>query len=350
MAMEDLCRFFSDLDICGSSPDFLDENPGGVWRAAVHEGRWVGGTTAGGCLNNRDSFWTNPQFRVNVSGECLETNTLVSLMQKHDKRNRRLVQNLHIGFCVFQVDPFKAQTGKFPASFFNTRSPVAQTKTYMNAREVMELLSLKPGEYLIVPSTFKPNETASFILTIHSKTDTSCYENSADHKKDRVQKAKKRRNSQEEEKKRTLFRRYSDKFEEVDAERLQLILNEDVLKGDLKSGGFSIDACRSMVALMDTSITGRLNGEEFLRLWNKVVTYKDIFFRTDVSRTGTLSLSELRNAFLATGTSHLGGYTWAGSGFPLADFIWKSSSVLPAGFEIFQRLSDGKGMTLRESE
>ncbi|CAG5869177.1 unnamed protein product [Menidia menidia] len=311
--MEDLCRFFSDLDICGSSPDFLDENPGGVWRAAVHEGRWVGGTTAGGCLNNRDSFWTNPQFRVNVSGECLETNTLVSLMQKHDKRNRRLVQNLHIGFCVFQVDPFKAQTGKFPASFFNTRSPVAQTKTYMNAREVMELLSLKPGEYLIVPSTFKPNETASFILTIHSKTDTSCYENSADHKKDRVQKAKKRRNSQEEEKKRTLFRRYSDKFEEVDAERLQLILNEDVLKGDLKSGGFSIDACRSM-----TSITGRLNGEEFLRLWNKVVTYKDIFFRTDVSRTGTLSLSELRNAFLAT--------------------------------EIFQRLSDGKGMTLRESE
>ncbi|KAM9709050.1 calpain-9-like isoform 2-T2 [Menidia menidia] len=358
MAMEDLCRFFSDLDICGSSPDFLDENPGGVWRAAVHEGRWVGGTTAGGCLNNRDSFWTNPQFRVNVSGECLETNTLVSLMQKHDKRNRRLVQNLHIGFCVFQIpEQFKAQTGKFPASFFNTRPPVAQTKTYMNAREVMELLSLKPGEYLIVPSTFKPNETASFILTIHSKTDTSCYENSADHKKDRVQKAKKRRNSQEEEKKRTLFRRYSDKFEEVDAERLQLILNEDVLKGDLKSGGFSIDACRSMVALMDTSITGRLNGEEFLRLWNKVVTYKDIFFRTDVSRTGTLSLSELRNAFLATGTMvsddmlNLMALRYgASSGHMTLESFISLILRMDCMSKIFQRLSDGKGMTLRESE
>lgn len=42
----------------------------------------------------------------------------------------------------------------------------------MNAREVTEFLLLKPGEYVIVPSTFSPNESASFILTIHSKTKT----------------------------------------------------------------------------------------------------------------------------------------------------------------------------------
>lgn len=42
----------------------------------------------------------------------------------------------------------------------------------MNAREVTEFLLLKPGEYLIVPSTYSPNETASFILTIYSKTET----------------------------------------------------------------------------------------------------------------------------------------------------------------------------------
>lgn len=43
---------------------------------------------------------------------------------------------------------------------------------YLNAREVMELITLVPGEYLIVPSTFSPNETASFILTILSKAET----------------------------------------------------------------------------------------------------------------------------------------------------------------------------------
>lgn len=57
-----------------------------------------------------DSFWTNPQFRVKIDkllSDCSagpdEKNMLVSLMQKPDKRNRRLVKNLHIGFSVFEV-------------------------------------------------------------------------------------------------------------------------------------------------------------------------------------------------------------------------------------------------------
>lgn len=56
------------------------------------------------------SFWTNPQYRVKIDKlftECSmeqgDKNMLVSLMQKPDKRNRRLVQNLHIGFTVFEV-------------------------------------------------------------------------------------------------------------------------------------------------------------------------------------------------------------------------------------------------------
>uniref|UniRef100_A0A669F087 Calpain catalytic domain-containing protein n=1 Tax=Oreochromis niloticus TaxID=8128 RepID=A0A669F087_ORENI len=194
MAIEDFCKFYTDLDICGLKPDFIDGKSSAQWKTSVYEGRWVAGTTAGGCINNRDTFWTNPQYRIKVVGENSETNEkniLVSLMQKPDKRNRRLVQNLHIGFAVYL---YKTQSGKFPAMFFNTHLPVARSDKYMNAREVIEFLMLKPGEYLIVPSTFKPNETASFILTIHSREETY-----------------------------------------------------------MKSGGFSLDACRSMVALMDVS-------------------------------------------------------------------------------------------------
>lgn len=66
---------------------------------------------------------------------------------------------------------YKGQKGKFPASFFSSQAPVAQTKKYMNSRDVMEFFMLKPGEYLIVPSTFNANETASFILTIMSKSE-----------------------------------------------------------------------------------------------------------------------------------------------------------------------------------
>ncbi|XP_041827156.1 calpain-1 catalytic subunit-like [Melanotaenia boesemani] len=362
MTLEDLCKFYIDLDICGTSPDFLDKSSSCQWKTSIYEGRWVAGTTAGGCMNNKDSFWTNPQFRVEICGEHSEKdgekNTLVSLMQKPDKRNRRLVQNLHIGFSVFELtEQYKTQSGKFPASFFSRHTPVAQTKTFMNAREVMEFLLLKPGEYLIVPSTFNPNETASFILTIHSKIDTHCYENSADHKQDQAEKAKKIRNTQEDEKKKTFFRQYSDKYEEVDAEQLQRILNDNILKGDLKSGGFSIDACRSMVALMDTSITGKLNSEEFVRLWNKVVRYKDIFYLTDVSRTGTLSLSELRNAFVASGIRirddmlNLMALRYgASSGHMTLESFISLILRLDCMWKIFKQLSDGKVMSLQESE
>lgn len=66
---------------------------------------------------------------------------------------------------------YKIFQGKFPIDFFLRSPAVAQTKTFMNAREVMELILLDPGDYLIVPSTFNPNETASFILTILSKAE-----------------------------------------------------------------------------------------------------------------------------------------------------------------------------------
>ena len=62
--------------------------------------------------------------------------------------------------------------GRFPATFFTSNSLVAQTKKHLNSREVMDVFTLAPGEYLIVPSTFRPDETASFILRILSKSET----------------------------------------------------------------------------------------------------------------------------------------------------------------------------------
>ncbi|XP_029981852.1 calpain-1 catalytic subunit-like [Sphaeramia orbicularis] len=367
MLMEDFCKFYSDLDICCLCPEFLDGSSSCHWNTSFYEGRWVAGTTAGGCMNNMESFWTNPQYRVKIEsllGDCAKTqggkNMLVSLMQKPDKRNRRLVQNLHIGFSVFEVpDEYKREMGKFPQSFFKTNRPVVQTKPYMDAREVMEFMMLKPGDYLIVPSTFGPNETASFLLTILAKAETHVHENSGGHNHEHkhAEEPMAVENGGNDDNKKTFFRQFSDKYEEVDAEQLQKLLNENILKGDLKAGGFSVDACRSMVALMDTSITGKLNSQEFVRLWKKVVTYKDIFFRTDVSRTGTLSLSELRNAIMAIGMRvsddmlNLMALRYGASTghMTLESFI---SLVLrfECMYKIFKQLSDGMTMALRESE
>ncbi|XP_036398722.1 calpain-1 catalytic subunit-like [Megalops cyprinoides] len=363
MSMEDYCQNYESMDICCLCPDFLDGSSSCHWASSFHEGRWVAGTTAGGCMNYRDSFWTNPQYRINLhkmSEECAETqgpnNMLVTLMQKPDKRNRRLVSNLHIGFSVFEVPPqFQNQRGKFPASFFYSNPPVAQTKTYLNCREVMEFFRLKPGEYLIVPSTYKPNETASFLLTILGKNETHIEESSSVHHVEITKPTI--TDNYDGEKKEKLFRQYSDQYEEVDAEQLQRLLNENVLEGSSPETGFSLDACRSIVAMMDLSVTGRLNGPEFIRLWKRVVTYKTIFLQTDVSQTGTLSLSELRNAVEASGIKVSDDilnilalrYGRSSGHITLESFICLILR-LDCMAKTFKQMSDGKGIYLRENE
>ncbi|KAM9842726.1 calpain-1 catalytic subunit-like [Aulostomus maculatus] len=246
--------------------------------------------------------------------------------------------------------------GKFPASFFSSHAPVAQTKRYLNARDVEEFFLLKPGEYLIVPATFQANETASFLLTIFSKVETHGYENSGDLHHEVNEKIRVVTNAQEDQRSKELFRQNSDKYEEVDAEQLQILLNEKILKGNLKTG-FSIDACRSMVALMDSSITGKLNSKEFTHLWRKVVQYKDMFFLTDVSKTGMLSLIELRNAFqvsgLSVGDSMLSlmalRYGASSGHMTLENFI-SLMLRLNCMTKIFTQLSSGEVMSLKKAE
>ncbi|XP_073682696.1 calpain-1 catalytic subunit-like [Garra rufa] len=203
MSMKDFTENFRDIDICCHSPDFLDSSFKRNWTSTCYYGSWDAGTTAGGCLNNKETFWTNPQFRVRIeelddkcaSGQCPE-NILVSLMQKHENRYRSLVSNYAIGFSVFLVSINKSRRiqlfwfllingvlfcflpltdttrdGKFPAKFYK-KGPVAASEKFIHTRHVMKFFKLQPGEYLIVPSTFNPNETANFMLSIFTKGET----------------------------------------------------------------------------------------------------------------------------------------------------------------------------------
>ncbi|KAK3571582.1 hypothetical protein QTP86_014551, partial [Hemibagrus guttatus] len=225
MSVKDFCRSFANVDICCQSPAFLDGSSEHSWTTRSYEGQWDE-KTAGGSMENMQSFWKNPQFLVKISAgetdspEGQGLNLLVSLIQKPNSRHRRHVQNHHIGFSVFAVSvslcvclcacssrceyssvfhssvfplhsvqrsdsvrcvrsnvnlhllfflhQLKDQKA-FPAAFFSSSAPVARSKALSNSREVTEYLRLKPGLYLIVPFTYKPRETGSFVLMLHSK-------------------------------------------------------------------------------------------------------------------------------------------------------------------------------------
>lgn len=72
---------------------------------------------------------------------------------------------------LFLIHQLKDQREKFPASFFRNTRPVGKSESFINAREIMEFFRFKAGDYLIVPSTFEPNEASSFLLTVYSKTE-----------------------------------------------------------------------------------------------------------------------------------------------------------------------------------
>uniref|UniRef100_A0A8C7IJR3 Calpain small subunit 1-like n=1 Tax=Oncorhynchus kisutch TaxID=8019 RepID=A0A8C7IJR3_ONCKI len=58
---------------------------------------------------------------------------------------------------------------------------------------------------------------------------------------------------------------------EVSPTELMNILNRIIGKrSDLKTDGFSIESCRSMVAVMDSDSTGKLGFHEFKFLWNNI--------------------------------------------------------------------------------
>ncbi|XP_078517241.1 calpain small subunit 1 [Lissotriton helveticus] len=101
---------------------------------------------------------------------------------------------------------------------------------------------------------------------------------------------------------RRLFAQLAGDDMEVSATELMGILNKVVTRhADLKTDGFSVDSCRSMVAVMDSDSTGKLGFSEFKYLWDNIKKWQAIYKRYDADRSGTIGKSELPGAFEAAG-------------------------------------------------
>ncbi|GLD65692.1 calpain small subunit 1-like protein [Lates japonicus] len=98
---------------------------------------------------------------------------------------------------------------------------------------------------------------------------------------------------------------------EVSPNELMNILNKVISKhGGLSTDGFSIESCRSMVAVMDSDSTGKLGFHEFKYLWNNIKRWQGIYLSHDTDHSGVIGSDELPKAFKA-------------AGFPLNDQLYK---------------------------
>ncbi|XP_007460196.1 PREDICTED: calpain-3 isoform X4 [Lipotes vexillifer] len=308
MSYDDFIYHFTKLEICNLTADALESDKLQAWTVSVNEGRWVRGCSAGGCRNFPDTFWTNPQYRLKLLEEDDDPDEsevicsfLVALMQKNRRKDRKLGANLFtIGFAIYEV-PKEMHGNKqhLQKDFFLYNASKARSKTYINMREVSERFRLPPSEYVIVPSTYEPHQEGEFILRVFSEKRNLSeeVENTISVDRPVSEPGSADQESEEQQQFGNIFRQIAGDDMEICADELKNILNRVVNKHkDLKTQGFTLESCRSMIALMDTDGSGRLNLQEFHHLWKKIKAWQKIFKHYDTDQSGTINSYEMRNA------------------------------------------------------
>jgi len=173
MSYKDFVKYFDQVEICNLSPDALDMDNNFKWEVATFEGSWSPGGSAGGCRNFLDTFADNPQYLISLEDpdegdEDEKCTVIINLMQ----RGRRAMRDegldlLTIGFCIYNIrgEP----SGRCDTDFFRYNASCARSKAFINLRELSARFRLPPGNYVIVPSTFKPDEPGDFLLRVFSE-------------------------------------------------------------------------------------------------------------------------------------------------------------------------------------
>ncbi|XP_041838766.1 calpain-9 isoform X2 [Melanotaenia boesemani] len=305
MEFEDFKRNYDKVEICNLTPDSLTDDTKHRWEVKMLEGNWIRGSTAGGCRNYIDTFWTNPQFKLELqdADDDNACSVVVALMQKNRRKLRKEGLDLEtIGFALYEAPDDDDHLGK---DFFRYHPSKARSRTYINMREVTERFALPPGKYLLVPTTFQPHHEADFLVRIFSETKADAIEMGSNVDADLPappMPSAPEEESDEERGLRRLFEKLAGPDEAISVRELQQMLNGVLSRRkEIQFDGLSLSTCHSIINLMDVDNTGKLEFQEFKVFWEKMKKWIMLFLSFDTDRSGKMSSYELRNALKAAG-------------------------------------------------
>ncbi|RVE76698.1 hypothetical protein OJAV_G00011230 [Oryzias javanicus] len=306
MEFEDFKRNYDKVEICNMTPDALDDDTKRQWAVNVFEGNWIRGSTAGGCRNYIDTFWTNPQFRLQLEDADDDDDVcsvVIALMQKNRRKLRKEGLDLEtIGFAVYEAPDDESQVEK---DFFRYHPSKARSRTYINMREVSERFTLPPGKYLLVPTTFQPHQEADFLIRIFSEKKADAVEMGSNvdaDLPDPPMPSPPEEETDEERGLRRLFDQLAGDDKAISARELQQMLNGVLSRRkEIQFEGLSLSTCHSIINLMDVDNTGMIEFQEFKVFWEKMKKWIMLFLSFDTDRSGKMSSYELRSALKAAG-------------------------------------------------
>eukprot|EP00105_Crassostrea_gigas_P020939 XP_011439866.1 PREDICTED: calpain-B isoform X15 [Crassostrea gigas] len=289
---------------------------------------------------------------------------LVGVLQKDRRKKRKEgLDMLTIGYVIYKLED--EVHGPLDVKYFKYHASCAKAPSFINLREVCGRHKLSPGTYVIIPSTFEPHQKGEYLVRIFTEKanetnemdeetgiieDQECQpwglqvvgvynvvnkhafsSHQYDHQdclrpvlvptvasapppagRQDVPKIPGAREippptEEEQEQEQALkasFRRVAGEDMEIDAYELRDILNAVFTReGNVEFAfdGFSIDVCRSMVAMHDGDLSGKLGFDEFKVLWADLRRWKGVFKEYDRDKSGNLSSYELRSALHASG-------------------------------------------------
>ncbi|KAH8877676.1 Calpain-7 [Schistosoma japonicum] len=116
-------------------------------------GEWKG-SNAGGCLNDRKSYSTNPRFQLNLPNNDCDNQLLIELRGPRDYA---------LGLELIRI------------SATNNQAPNQQDRSttgdYRRGYVVLEQVGLSGGVYNVIASTYRPGQEGPFILSVKSVHD-----------------------------------------------------------------------------------------------------------------------------------------------------------------------------------
>ncbi|XP_065645117.1 calpain-5 isoform X2 [Hydra vulgaris] len=165
MSFDDFCKHFTNITIC-----MLVNTSVISFNKTYHEGslksKWEG-NSAGGCVNNKETFLRNPQFRFDMTTKATDV-AFISLMQP-DRRSEKVKgkgENLTIGMMIFRVEANRIYR-------IHQNYDKAGNSTFINSREIFIRLDLDPGRYVVIPSTFEAGINGNFLLRVYTDQSNS---------------------------------------------------------------------------------------------------------------------------------------------------------------------------------
>jgi calpain len=182
ISFDDYMANFDTLEICNLGPEVMDEiqdmvgarpKTAGEWKTDTHHTAWVTGRSAGGCRNYLDTFPTNPQvsFSLKDADPYDDDNLcscILSVVQKYRRQLRHKgLDMLAIGFAIYQVNGRPGN--KMGRDYFGSHKAVGRSPVFINLREVCGRFRFPPGDYIMVPSTFEPNQQSDFMVRVFSE-------------------------------------------------------------------------------------------------------------------------------------------------------------------------------------